>query len=110
MPRGRKAGFVMSDEHRVKIQNSNVLNALIEHANGKREMTASQVTAGIALMKKVLPDLQSVELKGDAENPIVHKYESLDALESRIAGIATRSGEKRANGAANGSGSNGSSH
>lgn len=58
--RGRVAGFRMSDEHRVKIQNSNVLNALIEHAEGKRDMSASQVTAGIALLKKVMPDLQSV--------------------------------------------------
>ncbi len=59
MARGRKAGFRMSDEHRVKIQNSNVLNALIEHANGKREMSSTQVTAGIALLKKVLPDMQA---------------------------------------------------
>ncbi len=60
--RGRPAGFRMSDEHRVKIQNSNVLNALIEHAVGKREMSSTQVTAAIALLKKVLPDLQSVTL------------------------------------------------
>lgn len=69
MPRGRKAGFVMSHEHRVKIQNSNVLNALIEHAEGRREMSASQVTAGVALLKKVLPDLGTITLEG-GENPI----------------------------------------
>lgn len=56
----------MSDEHRVKIQNSNVLNALIEHATGQREMSGTQVTAGIALMRKVLPDLSSVAL-GDGD-------------------------------------------
>ncbi|WP_298621549.1 hypothetical protein [uncultured Zoogloea sp.] len=54
----------MSDQHRVKIQNSNILNALIEHVEGKREMGASQVTAGIALLKKVLPDLSSIEHAG----------------------------------------------
>lgn len=64
MARGRKPGFRMSDEHRVKIQNSNVLNALIEHCEGKREMSATQVTAGIALMKKMLPDLQAVTYDG----------------------------------------------
>ena len=60
----------MSDAHRVKIQNSNVLNALVEHVIGKREMSSTQVTAGIALMRKVLPDLSNVEVSGDAENPL----------------------------------------
>lgn len=71
--RGRKPGFRMSDEHRVKIQNSNILNALIEHVEGAREMSATQVSAGVALLRKVLPDLSSVEVSGDAENPIEHK-------------------------------------
>jgi hypothetical protein len=68
---GRSAGFRMSDEHRVKIQNSNILNALIEHAVGEREMSSTQVTAAVALMKKVLPDLQATQISGDAENPLV---------------------------------------
>lgn len=55
----------MSPEHRVKIQNSNILNALIEHVDGKREMSGSQVAAAIALMKKVLPDLSAVDMSGD---------------------------------------------
>lgn len=62
MPRGRKPGFVMSHEHRVKIQNSNILNALIEHVEGKREMSPSQVTAGLGLLKKVFPDMSSMAL------------------------------------------------
>lgn len=65
--RGRRPGFRMSDEHRVKIQNSNILNALIEHVEGKREMSGSQVTAGIALLKKVLPDLAGIEHSGSLE-------------------------------------------
>lgn len=75
--RGRKPGFRMSDEHRVKIQNSNILNALIEHAEGKREMSATQVTTGLGLMKKVLPDLSAVTISGDEDNPInvVHAIE-----------------------------------
>ncbi len=68
---GRTAGFRMSDEHRVKIQNSNILNALVEHVEGKREMSSTQVTAAVALMKKVLPDLQATQISGDAENPLV---------------------------------------
>lgn len=63
--RGRTAGFRMSDEHRVKIQNSNILNALIEHVEGKRDMSATQVSSGLGLLKKVLPDLATVTLQGD---------------------------------------------
>jgi hypothetical protein len=68
--RGRKPGFRMSDEHRVKIQNSNILNSLIEHVEGKREMAATQVTAGIALLKKVLPDLQAMTITGEGGGPV----------------------------------------
>ena len=68
--RGRKPGFRMSEEHRVKIQNSNILNALIEHIEGKREMSGTQVTAGVALLRKVLPDLTSTTISGDADSPL----------------------------------------
>ena len=68
--RGRKPGFRMTDEHRVKIQNSNILNALIEHVQGDREMSATQVSAGLGLLKKCLPDLTNVTLAGDADNPV----------------------------------------
>jgi hypothetical protein len=73
--RGRSVGFRMSDDHRVKIQNSNILNALIEHVEGKRDMSASQVTAGVALMKKILPDLSSMEVAGDPDKPLRHVIE-----------------------------------
>ncbi len=56
--------FSMSNEHRVKIQNSNILNALIEHAQGEREMSSTQVTAGLGLLKKVMPDLATTTIEG----------------------------------------------
>jgi hypothetical protein len=68
--RGRQPGFTMTDEHRVKIQNSNILNALIEHATGSRDMSATQVSAGLGLLKKCLPDLTNVTLSGDKDNPV----------------------------------------
>ena len=61
----------MTEEHRAKIKNSNILNALIEHIEGGREMSATQVSAGLGLLKKVMPDLASVQHSGDAENPVV---------------------------------------
>lgn len=54
----------MSDEHRSKIQKSQILNALIEHVEGKRKMSATQVTAGLGLLRKALPDLSNVEHSG----------------------------------------------
>ena len=65
----------MSPEHRVKIQNSNILNRMIEHALGNCEMSASQVTVAIALMKKTLPDLAAVTISGDADQPVKVIYE-----------------------------------
>ena len=72
--RGREPGFRMSDEHRRKIANSNVLNYLLRHIEGKREMSATQVSAGIALLKKVIPDLSSVTVGGDEDNPVEHVH------------------------------------
>lgn len=67
--RGRKPGFRMSEEHRDKIRNSNILRALIEHVEGDREMSASQVSAGLGLLRKVMPDLTSVS-GSDDEPPV----------------------------------------
>lgn len=81
--RGRKPGFRMSDAHRVKIQNSNILNALIEHIEGNRDMSATQVSAGLGLLKKVLPDLSSIEMKLDGELDV-----NISTKEQRDAAVA----------------------
>lgn len=76
--RGRAPGFKMSDAHRVKIQNSNILNALVEHVEGKRKMDPSQVSAGLGLLKKVLPDLSSTEHSGPGGGPL--KFERIERV------------------------------
>ena len=63
--RGRKPGFTMTEEHRVKIQNSNILSYLIKHIEGERDMGATQVSAALGLLRKVLPDLSSAEIKSE---------------------------------------------
>lgn len=68
-PRGA-TGVRMPESHRDKIRNSNVLNALIEHALGKREMSPSQVTAGLGLLKKALPDLSAVTHDGEVSQNV----------------------------------------
>lgn len=57
--RGRKPGFRMTEEHRLKIKNSNILSKLIKCAEGEEEMSSTQATVGLGLMKKVMPDLSS---------------------------------------------------
>lgn len=86
MSRGRKPGFVMSNEHRVKIQNSNILNALIEHVEGRRDMSATQVSAGLGLLRKVLPDLAATADTSQAGELVPVKRMSDDELEAIAAG------------------------
>jgi len=71
--RGRAPNFRMTEEHRAKIKNSSILNALIEHVEGRRDMAPSQVTAGLGLLKKVLPDLSQTELTGENGGPVQTK-------------------------------------
>lgn len=71
--RGRQPGFRMTEAHRDKIRNSNILNALVEHVEGRREMSPSQVTAGLGLLRKVLPDISEQTTKGDDDAPLEMK-------------------------------------
>ncbi|WP_143750497.1 hypothetical protein [Mesorhizobium sp. WSM4308] len=91
--RGRRPGFTMSNEHRVKIQNSNILNALIEHVEGKREMSATQVSAGLGLLKKIMPDLAaSADAGSDGELKPVNRMTD-EELEAIAAGRSARVAE-----------------
>lgn len=58
----------MTQEHRDKIANSNILNRLVKHAEGAEDMSQSEVNAGLALLKKVMPDLKSIEHTGAGDN------------------------------------------
>lgn len=58
-PKG-STGHKLTMDHRLKIENSHILNRLIRHAEGVEEMKQTEVTAGLALLKKVLPDLQAI--------------------------------------------------
>ena len=60
----------MGATHRDKIKNSNLLSHLLDHALGKREMTPSQVTTGLGLLKKVMPDMQSQSFVDEDGNSI----------------------------------------
>ena len=69
-PPGSGKSVKLTDAHRDKIKNSNILNYLLRHIEGKRDMSPTQVQAALALLKKSLPDLSSVEVTGDDTNPL----------------------------------------
>lgn len=58
------------DEIRAKIQASQLVNRLTSHALGEVELSATQIRAIEILLKKSVPDLSSVEVVGDDENPL----------------------------------------
>jgi hypothetical protein len=65
--RGRSPGFRMGHEHRHKIQVGNLINRLQKVALGKVEGSQVGVNAAIALLRKVLPDLQATQHSGGDE-------------------------------------------
>jgi hypothetical protein len=84
--RGRRPGFQMSAEHRGKIRTTSILNALGEHVEGKRKMSATQVSAGLGLLRKVMPDLAQIHGAGDDDKLVVvirsfpNPFETPDSL------------------------------
>jgi hypothetical protein len=63
------------DDVRQKIQTSQLINRLTEHAlSAEPIMDASQVNAAVRLIGKVIPDLKAVEHSGDPENPVKHVH------------------------------------
>lgn len=62
------------DETRAKIQTSQLLNRLQDHVFGKDgeavEISQTQMRAVEILLRKSLPDLSSITVSGDEDNPI----------------------------------------
>lgn len=50
---------------RERIQTGMILSQLHRLINGDIKMSTQQVTAAVALLKKAMPDLRQVEVKGD---------------------------------------------
>lgn len=55
---------------RARIINSQIIDRLMKHALGEIELSNSQVQAAIGLLRKVLPDLASSEIKVESVNYI----------------------------------------
>jgi hypothetical protein len=85
MPRTRRSGAGRFRSERRKIRTSGVLDALIEYAEGRRDMSSSQVSAALGLLKKAVPDLATETLAEeiDREAEAAQPPEN-DSIEFRI--------------------------
>lgn len=59
----RKRKIRHDENTRDKIQASQIVNRLTKHILGEVDMPASAVTAALGLLRKVMPDLSSAEIK-----------------------------------------------
>lgn len=64
---------------RARIQASQIINRLQSHINNELELSATQVNAAKILLAKSVPDLSSITLSGDKDNPIAHALSAPDA-------------------------------
>lgn len=68
---GRPMGKLHQEDVRKKIQVSQLLNVLQDHALTEgSEISMSRMKAIEILLRKSLPDLSAVTISGDAENPM----------------------------------------
>jgi hypothetical protein len=67
-----RARLYHPDEVKAKIKTSQIINRLNGYALGELQMEKAQVTAALGLLKKTVPDLQSIEatLQGPGGSPI----------------------------------------
>lgn len=66
---GSALGMDWEDKTRDRIQKSIITNRLISFVNGEITLLPAQVTAGLGLLKKVLPDLSAIEHSQDEDKP-----------------------------------------
>lgn len=78
---------------RHKIRTSQILNRLISYIKGEITLESGQVTAALGLLRKALPDLATVEHKGEVSLHYVAEMpkpiESLTEWEKNYAGQPT---------------------
>ncbi len=89
------------DEVRAKIQASNLVRRLQDHANGTIEMTPTQIKAAEILLSKSLSSLQAVEINNVSQNDklseaeIIGKIAALMAANPALRSVVTLEGVAR---------------
>jgi len=71
------------DETRAKIQAAQIINRFESCLEGKVELSPQQVACGKALLNKVLPDLQAMQLEGEVKARIAREPVDADEWEKR---------------------------
>ncbi len=78
-------------EHRLKISKSNILNKMIKFGEAKPEdadkiLSPSQVTCNIALMRKFLPDMSSIDttVEHSGKSDLAELMEWVDQENNRL--------------------------
>lgn len=66
------------------VQAGQIVKVLTDHIINGTEIAPSRITAGLGLLKKVIPDLSAMQHSGDKENPIRH------IIEGAIAELGTK--------------------
>lgn len=74
----RTMRIMHQDDVRAKIQTSQLVKRLEDHALGLLDLTTTQIKAIEVLIRKTLPDLQSVEHSGGVT---INHEDALDALD-----------------------------
>ena len=70
---GRPINKLHQDDVRKKIQVSQLLNVLQNHALGETEdLSPTRMKAIEILLRKSMPDMASVTISGDADQPLQH--------------------------------------
>ena len=71
--RGGSVDKAWEDTVRLKIQNSKIVNRLISYVIGEITLEPAQVTAGLGLLKKALPDLTTIDatITGEVTNYVL---------------------------------------
>src|SRR5580698_6612874 len=81
---------------RARIKTSLLVRALMDHVLGNKEMAATQVSAGLGLLRKVMPDLSQMDVKAAQDEvtdlSTAELYRRISALEGAAA--AQRSPEQ----------------
>lgn len=76
--------LTLSDAWREKIQTSMLINRLQDHIEGRIELSSTQVTAALGLLKKTAPDLAAITVGGDANNPLVIVSGAKESLGTKL--------------------------
>lgn len=69
-----KAG-TMSEQWRARIQGGVLIKRLHDHANGKQDMSPTQVKAAEILLKKALPDLGHMTVTAEVDGKLSVSWE-----------------------------------